>query len=279
MKARTKHAVALVCFLSVLIVVIFSIQSEEKGFEYPDVAGFVEIEQLEPKQEEPLISFNNDSTHSRSLSKQIHYNSNEVKEIQRLIEDALGIDVAAVRVILEEPLQQEVGVPWRIWDRLVVQISLPSSWITQRMRGIGAKEVVLKTLNETVTSVVPNSKTVFNIVQVPSSTAVLKGFQDSYAKQIVLLVGLFGILFASFIVDYRKPTHNSKELVRTLNPVKEANRILRMPHADAVLAIQALDEDQKILVLQSIVALESMDASEDQPVVHVLQQPEHAKHS
>ena len=269
MSTKLKRMLFVVGFVCFLAVVFFAITTEITEVEPSGLVGFVEIEEAPVLQEEPLWSRGSigssgdlEQEGNTKLLTTLNFGT-----VQRNIANALGVRSAVVKVTSEYPPFDEVAIPWRDSKQTVVYVTLPSTWVTQRTARIGSEVAVLDSLRALITSVVPGAKTSFHIVQVPPTISRSATTQESYAKQIVLLVGLFGLLFASFIVDHRKTPIDLLPAIHFENPSEEAQRIVEMSYGEAVHAIDALHGEHKMNVLQSIVLLET--PSEAAPIVQV----------
>ena len=266
---RWLFAVGLFCFI---VVILFSVNTDVHQSENIGLAGFVEIEDVQEIPEEPFWSELSPNSTLEDLSEEnIHQHSSmNLETVRRNIENALGLTVASVRVSLEDQSPSEVAIPWREHKQPVVRVSLPSSWVTMRTSQVGNKDLVFESLRTIIASVLPGSKTTFNIVQVSPSIPHHASTQESYAKQIVLLIGLFGVLFASFIVDHRKSPREEQVVRNIKNPTEEAKRILELSYDEAIHAIDALHDPHKMNVLRSIAACDV--EPEETPVLQVEKQ-------
>ena len=263
--------VGLFCFI---VIVIFATTTEFKEVEPSGLVGFVEIEKTPLLQEEPLWSksspeYSSDNVQATGVQLQTKL---KFESMRKDIENALGVRAAVVKVTSEYPPFDEFTIPLRDTKQTVVYVTLPSTWVTQRTSQIGSEEVALDSLQTVIASAVPNAKISFHIVEVPPTVLTSVPTQESYAKQIVLLVGLFGLLFASFIVDHRKSPIEHPNAIHFDNPSEEAKRILEMSYGEAVHAIDALQGEHKMDVLQSIVSYET--PWEDPPVIQVASKAE-----
>ena len=264
-------AIGFFCFI---VVLLFSVNTDINQTENLGLAGFVEIEDVQETPEEPFWSelFPNFSLEDYPEVIAHQDSSMNLETVRRNIENALGLTAASVRVTLENQPPGEIAIPWREHKQPVVQVSLPSSWVVKRTAQVGSKDTVFESLRTIIASVVPGSKTTFHIVQVSPSTPPYVASQESYAKQIVLLIGLFGLLFASFIVDHRKSPSEIQIIRNIENPTEDAQRILELSYDEAIHAIDALSDPHKINVLRSIAAYDVK--REETPVVQVEKQTE-----
>lgn len=266
--------IGLFCFI---VVVIFATTTEFKEVEPSGLASFVEIEKTPLLKEEPLWSQSSPELSSGDLqtSEELLQTKLKFESMRKGIENALGVRTAVVKVTSEYPPFDEFAIPLRDTKQIAVYVTLPSTWVMKRSSQIGSKEIAVDSLRTIIASVVPNAKISFHIVEVPPTVITAAPTQESYAKQIVLLVGLFGLLFASFIVDHRKSPTEHTNAIQFDNPSKEAKRILEMSYGEAVHAIDALQGEHKMDILQSIVSYET--PLEDPPVIQVASKPELAE--
>lgn len=95
-------------------------------------------------------------------------------------------------------------------------------------------------------------------------------FIESEVIQIVMILGLAGILMSGLVIVRRRKPQQSVDSVLVEHPDEEAARILEMNHEQAREAIDGLSGTRRIEVLRSIVELG--DPPAEQPVVQVLQQ-------
>ena len=186
------------------------------------------------------------------------------------VEAALGLSVADVSVTMERPSQNELVIPLRDDVRPVVRITLPASWMMSRSSQLGSKEAVSESLQSIVTATVPESIAIIHIVQDSPAAKMPAPTPESYAKQLVLGLGLLALLCCGAIVDRRQMEQESIPLLQSLHPERDAERILQMEYAEAKRTIDSLHEPHKANVLQAIIASEVLEAL---PVVHVQQQP------
>jgi hypothetical protein len=100
-----------------------------------------------------------------------------------------------------------------------------------------------------------------------SPSPLLPETKESYAKQIVLLGGIFAVLLSGFATD-RKRRKEEVVVVRSAGtPIEEANEILQMEHSLARCAIDSLEGVRKIEVLRAILLTD--ESAQDMPVVEV----------
>jgi len=192
--------------------------------------------------------------------------------LEKKIDDALGLGVAIISVSMERPSEQEFSIPWRDNKRAVVRVTLPSTWITQRSKQLGSKEIALNSLRSIIDSVAPESTTTFHIVQSELVVPFQVPTSESYAKHIAVTVGLCVLLISGFVVDRRRRPFPEMVVQHVENPHEEAERILGMEHIEARQAIDSLQDHNKIKVLQAIVSQDAVH--EETPVVHVQRQQE-----
>ena len=254
--------------ISFIVVVLFSLFTKSVQMKNDGLIGFVEIEEEQKNSEEPFWSQRSTNSSNEHFTEK----TMNLESVRQQIDDALGVSAATVRVSLEHPIFDEVRIPWRDTKSHVVRVILPSSWVTKRISQAGSEKAVMESLQTIISTLLPNSRTTFRVVQDSPSVLLSPSTQESYAKQIVLLIGLFGVLFSSFIVDHRSSLPEKEKVQSIENPIEAARRIIRLPHSEAVCEIDMLRGQHQINVLRSIVAFESK--RETTPIVQVKKQVE-----
>ena len=197
-----------------------------------------------------------------------HENPTDVMRTQ--VETALGVSVADISVTMERPSENEFVIPLRNDRKPVVRISLPASWMMKRAAQLGSKEAVLNSLQSIVTTSIPESKAIIKIVQDSPIAVFPEPTTESYAKQLVMVLGLIALFCCGTIVDRRRGLQEAPQLQQSLSPAQDAQRILEMEYGEAKRTIDSLLEPHKGNVLQAIITSE---VKEEFPVVHVQQQP------
>ena len=94
--------------------------------------------------------------------------------------------------------------------------------------------------------------------------------QESYAKQWVILAGLFTFLISGLLIDRRR-LGETVVIKRMLGAQDEASVILALTHNEAKIAIDSLQGEYKIQVLKAIVGGENCE--KEPPIVQVQNQP------
>lgn len=254
--------------ISFVVVVLLSLFTKSVQMKNDGLIGFVEIEEEQKNSEEPFWSQHSTASSNEHLTEK----TMELESLRQQIDDKLGVRAATVRVSFERPTFDEVRIPWRDTKRHVVRVTLPSSWVTKRTSQVGSEKVVMESLQTIISTLLPNSRTTFRVIQDSPSVLLSPSTQESYAKQVVLLIGLFGVLFSSFIVDHRSSPREKEKAQSNENPIEAARRIVKLPHSEAVREIDMLHGQHQINVLRSIVAFESK--REAAPIVQVKKQVE-----
>ena len=189
------------------------------------------------------------------------------RSLQEQIEDGLGLTVATVTVTMVRPEQGTVLIPWRDNLRPLVHISVPQSWVSRMRDQVGSAAVVLSSVKTIAEDIAPGSQFVITTIQDAGQVTTVKQPSESYAKQIVMVIGLIAVLLSGHVVDRRRKTQESVVVMHVDHPEMEATRILEMDHQGACEAIDTLEGTRRIEVLRSIVALG--DSSHEPPVVQV----------
>jgi len=192
-----------------------------------------------------------------------------VIEARQEIEDALGLVVATVAVTMEQPNDGIFIIPWRNNLRPFVHITVPQSWVTRRSEQVGGREIALAPIQDIVRNVVPGAQLDIAVIRDAPIAIPLVATRESYAKQVVMLVGLLAIFLSGVVVDRnrRKQVHLVDRYLP--HPKQAATRILEMEHHLACQAIDSLQGTYKFDVLHAIVA--SDDTQRDIPMVQVQQ--------
>ncbi len=188
-------------------------------------------------------------------------------EIRARVEDSIGLAFATISVTMQRVNSITEFIPWMDEATPAIRISLPQAWIDNRSLQVGSKEVALGAIKNLVHEVAPEAA--IEIIEVAgiSPSPLLPETDASYAKQIVLLGGIFAVLLSGFATD-RKRRKEEVVVVRSAGtPVEEANEILQMEHSLARCAIDSLEGVRKIEVLRAILLTD--ESAQDMPVVEV----------
>jgi hypothetical protein len=188
-------------------------------------------------------------------------------EIRTKIEDAIGLAVATVSVRMQRENAITEFIPWMDVATPIVRISLPQTWITKQSRQVGGEELALGAIMNLVFEVTPDADVEIVKVQNISAASAHVQSKESYAKQIVLLLGLSAMLLSGLVADCRRRKEEIVVMQKARTPEEEANRILQMEHSLARSAMDSLVGTRKFEVLHAIVS--SNDAIEEIPMVEV----------
>jgi|TARA_B100000959_G_scaffold267192_1_gene310407 hypothetical protein len=189
------------------------------------------------------------------------------KEIRGRVEDAIGLSIAAVSVTMQRGNSIMEYIPWLDDATPLVRVSLPRSWIEKRSRQVGSNEIVFGSINNLIYEVVPDADVEILAVKGTTSFPASHQADESYAKQLGLIVGLIALLISGFANKQRRRKEETVVLRNPKTPEEEAMDILKMEHAFAKLAIDSLEGARKIEVLQAIVSSEL--PKQEVPVVEV----------
>ena len=85
-----------------------------------------------------------------------------------------------------------------------IRISLPQAWIDKRSLQVGSKEVALGAIKNLVYEVAPEATIEIVAVAGISPSPLLLETNESYAKQIVLMVGILAVLLSGFATDWKR---------------------------------------------------------------------------
>lgn len=188
-------------------------------------------------------------------------------EIRARVEESIGLAFATISVTMQRDYPITEFIPWMDDATPAIRISLPQAWIDKRSLQVGSKEVALGAIKNLVHEVAPEATIEIVAVAGISPSPLLLETNESYAKQIVLMVGILAVLLSGFATD-RKRRKEEVVVVRSAGtPVEEANAILQMEHSLARGAIDSLEGARKIEVLLAILLTD--ESAQDMPVVEV----------
>ena len=200
------------------------------------------------------------------------HNELTLPTLKSQVEDALGLSVATIQATFERPQEGTVPIPWRNQLEPVIRIALPQQWVSDRASIQGSQFIVLEEVKHIALLAVPSARIELQVVP---QQQVLAGSTEQpmfLGKQVVVLLGLVAMFFATYVTSRRKSNVETVSYNPLFNASSEAERILQMDYVHARQAIDRLHGNRKQEVLHHIASNEE----ELIPIVEVSTQKQHA---
>jgi len=188
--------------------------------------------------------------------------------IRVAVAEAIGLNVATVKVDMVAPPEGEICIPWADNKRPVVRVTLPRSWVTLRASQVGNVETVMENILHIAKTTAVGSLVEISVVH---DAAVVGGdsrVTESSAKQWAMVVGLIALFLSGVTIRRRKPEVAALP-VQAISVSEEVAYILSLPHRDARVVIDELKG------LRRSVILEAITESETIPLVEVPNRTSH----
>ena len=202
----------------------------------------------------------------------------DLAQMHDQVENAIGLAAATVTVTLVEPDTGITPIPWRSNLQPHIQIALPQSWILQRASQIGDDSTPFHLIENIIQQTVPGATFTIEIVETPVIAKTIDPSPEQFAKELVVIIGLFSLLTLGFFVNRRKAEYEKSMMPHVISVEAEANAILNMEFSMAKQTIDAIVGTRKFAVLRAIVSLANQQ--ESHPVVQVpMKQTQEVTHS
>jgi hypothetical protein len=175
--------------------------------------------------------------------------------IRIAVEEALGLNVATVKVEMVSPYEGEMFIPWMDNKRPVVRLTLPRSWVTWRASQVGDVKTVTDNISHIAQSSAAGSLVEISII--PDSAVLVDAskIMESSAKQWAMVFGLSALLLSGLTVRRRK-REVAPSPRRSMKVSEEAAFILSLSYQDARVEIDALHGTRRRAILESITGSE-----------------------
>tara|TARA_X000000368_G_scaffold410702_1_gene394562 strand:- start:66 stop:1178 length:1113 start_codon:yes stop_codon:yes gene_type:complete len=219
---------------------------------------------------EQVVVINNETGMECSESNNFVLTKRNPAKLKKKIDDALGISASTLAVTFARPSKKDLQIPMKDSVRPEICLTLPSHWVASRSQQVGSEAILLQSLRSTIQSIAADAVTKIDIITTKAPSGFQQETNQSYAKQIMLFVGVFLIFASNMILDRRRRPQEAIIIRRLENPSIEAGAILQMDFTQAKCAIDLLEGQHKYNVLDAIVSMG--DDSKEVPVIEVQKQ-------